>query len=140
MSLESATQFALFLAGIWAATKAMLDATAFVNALRDTVVIGRKDGETLTHSHRRTLRNDWLLTMIGAVLFPAMYSAFLFVITFAGTADLAVPFQFVLGGVACIPLIGSVLFVICGVGDWRLMQQALEKREGPSKDLRVSGS
>jgi hypothetical protein len=64
MSLESATQLALFLAGIWAATKAMLDATAFVNALRDTVVIGRKDGETLTHSHRRTLRNDWLLTIV----------------------------------------------------------------------------
>src|ERR671919_552777 len=102
MSLESATQLALFLAGIWAATKAMLDATAFVNALRDTVVIGRKDGETLMHSHRRTLRNDWLLTMIGAVLFPTIYSAFLFVITFAG--DLAVPFRLVLGGVACIPL------------------------------------
>jgi hypothetical protein len=58
MSLESATQFALFLAGIWAGTKAMLGATAFVNAPRDTVVIGRKDGETLMHSHRRTLKND----------------------------------------------------------------------------------
>jgi hypothetical protein len=130
MSLESATQLALFLAGIWAATKAMLEATAFVNALRDTVVIGRKDGETLTHSHRRTLRNDWLLTMIGAVLFPIMYSAFLFVIIFAGTADVPMPFRLVLGGVACIPIFGSVLFVICGVGDWRLMQQALRKQEG----------
>jgi hypothetical protein len=131
MDTASATQLALFLAGIWAASKGMLDASGFVNELRDTVVIGRKQGEALTLAHRTVLRNDWLLTMTAAVLFPAMYAAFLLVIALAHGGEATTPFKFVLVGVACIPIVGSFLFVLCGIGDWRLMQASLGEAQTP---------
>jgi len=130
----------LFLAGIWAATKAMLDASAFVNQLRDTVVIGHKEGQPLTLRHREVLRIDWLLTMVGAVLFPSMYSAFLFVIVFGGITDGTAPYRAVLGGVACIPIIGSLLFFVCGIGDWRLMQEALATARQHAQESRLTSN
>jgi hypothetical protein len=123
MSTQDAMQLALFLAGIWAATNAMLSASGFVNDLRDTVVLGAKSGTKLTARHRRVLMYDWLLTMLGAIVFPLMYSAFLAVVVCAG--DRGVPlFRVVLLGVASVPALGSMLFLLCGIADWRLMRAA----------------
>jgi hypothetical protein len=54
-------------AGLWAAWNAMLQASAFVNDLRESVVIGRRSQETLSLEHRWALRFDWILTMFGTV-------------------------------------------------------------------------
>ena len=118
-------EIAVFLAGFWAATKSMLDASFFVNNLRDTVVIGFKDGHTLSMAHRRALRLDWLLTMTGAVGFPLAFSGILFLVAARVDGNVEGLVHFVLQVVAFVPLLGSALFVICGISDWRLMRKAL---------------
>lgn len=134
MTPDLGIDFAVFLAGIWLSTKSMLEASGFVNELRDCVVIGKKSGERLSPAHRRTLRTDWLLSMAGAVLFPLMYAGFLVLIAVnitldpepgTGTPEWLRP---ILIGVALIPAIGSLLFLACGFGDWRLMRDALKER------------
>jgi hypothetical protein len=128
MDIPQAMELALFLAGIWAATSSMLTASAFVNDLRDTVVIGIKNDERLSPMHRRVLVYDWLLTMSGAVAFPLMYSAFLIVVVLAGGPGAPRPFQIVLLGVAVVPALGSLLFLLCGIADWRLMRSAMSSK------------
>lgn len=118
-------EIAVFLAGFWAATKSLLDASAFVNDLRDTVTMGVKGHHSLSLMHRKALRLDWLLTMFGAVGFPVAFSGILFAV--AGSVDeKEVLVHAVLRIVAYIPLIGSVLFAICGISDWRLMNDAIK--------------
>jgi hypothetical protein len=125
METPQALPLGLFLAGFWAATTSMLNASKFVNDLRDTVVIGRKDGKDLLLPHRRVLAYDWLLTMSGAVAFPLMYSVFLMVVVFAGGQGGNPPIQIALYGIACVPALGSLLFLLCGIADWRLMRSAM---------------
>jgi len=124
MSDSPGIELALFLGGIWAAGKGMLDASSFVNGLRDAVVTGVKDGVALTFPHRRTLRIDWLLTMMGTVLFPVVYSVLLFVIADRLKTSLG-GLHTVLLVVCVVPLAGSILFTCCGVLDWRLMSSVL---------------
>lgn len=126
MNDELGIEVAVFLVGFWAATKSLLDASAFVNDLRDTVTIGVKGDQSLSLAHRKALRLDWLLTMFGAVGFPLAFSGILFAV--AASVDEALKLvHAVLHIVAYIPLIGSLLFVICGISDWRLMNDAIRK-------------
>jgi hypothetical protein len=125
MNGELGVELAVFLGGFWAATKSLLDASAFVNDLRDTVTMGVKGHHSLSLRHRKALRLDWLLTMFGAVAFPLAFSGILFAV--AGSVDEKQELvHAVLHVVAYIPLIGSLLFVICGISDWRLMSDAIK--------------
>lgn len=144
MSNVSGLDLALFLGGIWAAGKSMLDASAFVNDLRDSVVVGEKDGQALSLRHRRVLRIDWLLTMIGTVSFPIVYSTLLYVIA-SRLKPVLDNLYSVLLVVCAVPLIGSVLFIVCGVLDWRLMCAAIDDASEsrivvPSQHAQVSAN
>jgi hypothetical protein len=121
---------AVVLGTIWTLSKGMLDASDFVNKLRDAVVIGYKDGKQLSLRHRRVLRMDWALTMAGTVLFPLVYAVLLGALArhFEGAANLA-KFHGLVSVLSAVPVIGSLLFVACGVIDWRLMEATLQEAE-----------
>ena len=116
-------ELAVFVGGIWAATKSMLDASLFVNNLRDTVVTGVKDGITLSLAHRSVLRTHWLLTMAGTIGFQWVISALLFVVACRSNAVVVHSVLFI---IAFVPLVGSLLFALCGRCDWRLMKTCLK--------------
>jgi len=122
-------QSAVLLAGVWAAGTVLLSASGFVNNLRETTVIGKKDGVPLCLAHRRVLRNDWLLTMIGAVAFPLVYGIVLMVLGLSFVPkDAALP-QFTIIMLASLPIVGAAIFVACGIGDWKLMGRALAEAD-----------
>jgi hypothetical protein len=125
MNGDLGVELAVFLAGFWAATKSLLDASAFVNDLRDTVTMGVKGHQSLSLMHRKALRLDWVLTMFGAVGFPIAFSGILFAVAASVDKD-EVLVHAVLHVVAYIPLIGSLLFAVCGISDWRLMNNAIK--------------
>lgn len=129
-------QSAVLLGGVWAAGNVLLAASAFVNGLRETVVIGFKDKEKLSLAHRRVLRNDWLLTMIGAVSFPLVYGIVLMVLGLSfRTKDTGLP-EFAVVMLASLPIVGAAIFVACGIGDWKLMSRALADAAN-AKDAKV---
>lgn len=120
---------AVILGGVWVASQALLNASAFVNALRETVVIGRKEGRKLSVPHLRVLKNDWLFTMIGSVAFPLVYGISLLAIGLLLAPSNGIAPRVIVGLLASVPIIGSMLFVACGIGDWKLMSAAVTAAE-----------
>lgn len=125
MASTAGLELAVFLGGIWAAGKGMLDASTFVNDLRETIVLGVRQGERLTLAHRRVLRVDWLLTMIGTVSFPIIYASLLYVLAVRLKSDLPGDLHAIMFAICFVPLLGSALFITCGIYDWRLISETL---------------
>ncbi|HVT60343.1 MAG TPA: hypothetical protein VHR45_18365 [Thermoanaerobaculia bacterium] len=113
------------LAGVWANWNSVIQAARFVNDLRESVVTGQKGNRHLTLDHRRAMRFDWLLTMAGAIAVSVVFGVILLGIVLASVPASDRILKGVLLLLGLTPILGAVLFVLCGVNDWRLMGKAL---------------
>ena len=114
------------LAAFWAAFNSIIKAAEFVNAIRDAVLSGTKDGAVLSRRAREAMLFDWQLAMTGII---ASSSAFAFIMLWMGyyifqSIDNHV--GAVVGLTAIVPLFGTVLFILCGFSDRRAMRGELK--------------
>ena len=117
---------AIPLASFWAAFNSLIKAADFVNGIRDVVITGSKNQVTLTPRLRKAMLFDWFLSMFGTIFTCVAFSA---IIAWMGfyiddkTGETAV--AQIMWLVAAFPGAGGLLFVLCGISDFRAMTHAI---------------
>lgn len=115
------------IATFWAAFNSLFRAAEFVNGIRDTVIIGKKDNVILSESLRNAMLFDWVLSMVGAIALSLLFAAVIiwmgfYILNMSETSQIA----YALWMIGSAPILGAVLFVCCGISDFRAMRQAIQ--------------
>lgn len=109
------------LASFWVVLEGYMKATSFVNNMRETIITGVIGSTQLTIEHRKAIFVDWCLSMIGF-----MISNTLFAWVIASLAKLVPKGAEGIYGVALITFLGVLLFLVCGISDFRAIRYALK--------------
>ncbi|MGZ5006784.1 MAG: hypothetical protein ACXWFI_02870 [Methylobacter sp.] len=121
--MNDAIQAALApLAAFWIALDGITKMTQFVNGMREVIIMGVKDEIVLSLNHRKAMFYDWKLTMIGFIGATFMFSGVVF-----SLADLATQAAIGIYAVSVGICLGAVLFVLCGISDYRAISLALKE-------------
>ena len=119
--MNEAIQAALApLAAFWIALDGVIKMTKFVNDMRETIIFGVRDKAELSLHHRQAMFVDWKLSMVSFVGATFFFSGIVF-----SLADIVPKASIGIYGVSLSVLLGSVLFTICGVSDYRAIKLAL---------------
>jgi len=110
------------LAAFWVLLDGMMKMVTFVNGMRDVIITGVKDGVELSNNHRRAIFTDWKLSMVGFVGTDVLLSGVVF-----SLAKLVPDVRWGIYAVSLAVLIGAILFVFCGVSDYKAINSALSK-------------
>ena len=113
------------LASFWAAFNSMVKVAEFVNSIRDSVLSGMKNNAKLSHKARRCMFFDWKLAMVGVISSSMTFELIMiwmghYIYEYGGEISVI---GCVVGITASVPLLGSVLFILCGVSYYRTMQE-----------------
>lgn len=108
------------LGAFWIALEAMMKIASFVNAMRDTIMIGELNKTPLTLQHRQAIFVDWQLTMVGFILADAVFSFVLY-----SLADVVSQAKIAMYGVAFTTFIGAIIFTACGIFDYKAIKRTL---------------
>ena len=119
------------LGAFWVAFQAIQGSTSFVNGMRETIVTGQLNGVSLTIRHRHAIRFDWLLSMCSTVFALFLFSGVIFWLALHTQAPLNVSPAMIAVGVST--FLGGLLFTICGISDYRLIQFTLRDATLKSK-------
>jgi hypothetical protein len=110
----------------WVAFKTMLDAAAYTNNMRETIVLGIYSGSKLSFKHRWTMFVDWCFTMFAIITALFIFSGIIFWISRYIAHDpktvAASPAIFI---IASTMFIGAFIFIINGFFDLRLIRSTL---------------
>ncbi len=114
------------LASFWATFNSLLSAAQFVNEIRDTVISGVKNSAVLSKEVRLSMKYDWILAMIGTIGAALLFAGLLIWMGwYIRIVTSSWPVTGAVWAVASYPIIGSVLFFLCGRSDIKAMNQAI---------------
>jgi hypothetical protein len=116
------------LASFWLAMEGFMKATTFMNGMRETIISGVIGDHKLTIFHRETIFVDWCLSMIGFIISNTMLSIVIFLLS-----ELVDGAQFAILAVALTTFLGAILFMICGISDYRAISRTLRHAKRDSK-------
>ena len=113
------------LGAFWIALQTITSSVTFVNGMRETIVTGQYDGNPLSVRHRYAIRYDWILSMCGITLMLLTFSVVIFWLAYsqAFTTGEEISVAMIIVGVAT--FFGGILFILCGISDYRLIQWTL---------------
>lgn len=118
------------LASFWVMHSSLLGASKFLNDIRDTVITGVKNGVEISYDHRKVLLWDWKLSLFGTFSACGVFFLLIFWAGFYVLRKRDFPSHGELGHVLILtsftPIIGGLLFYLCGVSDARLMEDSLD--------------
>ena len=109
------------LAAFWVAMEGFNKTATFVNGMRDTIMSGVMGSTQLTLHHRQAMFVDWRLSIIGFIVADIIFSAIIF-----SLAGIAQKVAIGIYGVALSTFLGAILFIICGISDYRAIKHTLE--------------
>jgi hypothetical protein len=116
------------IAGLWGIHNAIFSSAAFVNKMRETVITGAYEGQTLTRTHQRAIFIDWVLCMLAVVTVCLIFAGVVLAValTLAAAAD-AKLMKWAGIAIAAYPAICAILFSICSIADALLMLEAISR-------------
>ena len=111
------------LSAFWVVMEGVMKASNFVNIMRDTIISGVQSGTQLTLHHRKAIFVDWCLSMLGFVISNLLLSGVIF-----SFAKLVPSVATGIYGVFLITFLGAILFIICGISDYKAIKHVLSAR------------
>jgi hypothetical protein len=114
------------LAAFWVALDGFMKAATFANGIRDTIIIGAKDGEKLTLEHRTAMCLDWSVSTAALVVASFLFSAIVYhlgvgLVRSSSRKDTAYGAY----AIAAFTLLGGVLFMVSGISDFLTIRGSL---------------
>jgi hypothetical protein len=121
------------LAVFWASFNSLIKAAEFVNSIRDDILSGMKNGSILSIKAKQAMLFDWILAMIGTVVTSVTFAL---VILWMGDYVSENDFPDVglaISSQAVVPVLGTFLFILCGISDYKAMRHEMENSKSSLK-------
>ncbi len=119
--------------GLWAAHQAIFYSAGFVNAMRETVILGRYQDAVISTRHANTILLDWKLCMTATVFVCVLFSGLMGAAAFFWKPNDPMLFWGLLA-VASYPGFCAVLFAICSIADMKTMRAVITARDDAEHD------